>query len=111
MLAVISAGIVGELALRIAVLTNLTALASLPVLKKLADSQKLELRHVFFHDTLAAGRQSLAQILRQFGPHALVTKALGVLAGKFRIAVASLRFSASRRAGRSLLRLPITFRM
>lgn len=74
--------------MRVAFFTNLTAQVSLPVLKKLADSPQLELRHVFFYDTLSAGRKSPGQILRQFGPHALVAKALGVLLGKFRIAVA-----------------------
>ena len=74
--------------MRIAFYTNLTAQASLPVLQKVSASHTLELKHVFFFNTLSAGRNSPLQILRQFGLPALLAKMLGVLGGKFRIAVA-----------------------
>ncbi len=70
--------------MRVALLTNLTARASPPILDKLVDSQQVDLRHIFFYNTLAAGRASPLAVLRQFGWKNLVAKVVQVIQGKLR---------------------------
>ena len=70
--------------MRVALLTNLTARASQPVLERLVASQQVDLRHIFFYNTLAAGRASPLKVLRQFGWKTLVSKIVQVVHGKLR---------------------------
>ena len=76
--------------MRVTLLTNLTARASLPVLERLAKSRQVELQHVFFYDTLAAGRAAPLQILREFGLKKLVVKIAQLLNSKLRVRIGRL---------------------
>ncbi len=71
--------------MRVAMLTNLTARASFPVLQRLATSTEIELVHVFFYDTLSASRSSPLIVLRQFGWKKVVSKAGEAMLSKLRI--------------------------
>ncbi len=71
--------------MRVALLTNLTARASLPVLERLALSPQIELRHVFFFNTLAASRAAPLQVLREFGLTTLVSKMAQVMRSQLRV--------------------------
>lgn len=71
--------------MRVAMLTNLTASASLPVLQRLAASAEIELAHVYFFDTLSSSRSSPLVVLRQFGWKRIVSKAGETILSKLRI--------------------------
>jgi len=70
--------------MRVALLTNRTAQASLPVLHRLATSEQVALQHVFFFNTLSAGQNSPLQILRQFGWKKILYKGCQLISGKAR---------------------------
>lgn len=70
--------------MRVAMLTNLTAQASLPVLQSLARSTGIELAHVYFFDTLSSSRKSPWIVLRQFGWKKTGSKVGLTLLGKLR---------------------------
>jgi folate-dependent phosphoribosylglycinamide formyltransferase PurN len=70
--------------MRVALLTNRTAQASLPILHRLATSEQVELQHVFFFNTLAAGQNSPLQTLRQFGWKKVLYKVCELISGKAR---------------------------
>lgn len=71
--------------MRVALLTNLTARASLPVLERLALSPQVELRHIFFFNTLAASRAAPLQVLREFGLTTLASKMAQVMRSQLRV--------------------------
>lgn len=76
--------------MRVALLTNLTARASLPVLTRLTVSEQVQLRHVFFYDTLAVGRASPWQVLRQFGLKTVCVKVAELVSSKLRVKLGRL---------------------
>ena len=73
--------------MRVALLTNLTARASLPVLERLALSPQIELRHVFFYNTLADSRAAPLQVLREFGLTTLASKMAQVVRSQLRVRI------------------------
>lgn len=76
--------------MRVALLTNLTARASLPVLEELATNSNVELQHVFFFNTVAASRAAPLQVLREFGLRNLLGKVSQLLRSKLRIRLGRL---------------------
>lgn len=70
--------------MRVAMLTNLTARASLPVLQRLATSTEIELAHVYFFDTLTSSRKRPLSMLHQFGWKKIVSKVGQTMLGKLR---------------------------
>jgi methionyl-tRNA formyltransferase len=72
--------------MRVALFTNKTTQASLGVLECLTNSSRLELVHVFFHDTLAAARGSPWQTLQQLGLKSVAQKVWQQFSGRLRLA-------------------------
>ena len=70
--------------MRIAFLTNKTAILSMPVFEKLAHSERIDLAHTFFYDTLSEGRKSPASIITQLGLRRVVIKVLELVGSGLR---------------------------
>lgn len=60
---------------KVALLTNLTATVSLPVLKSLANATDVQLCHVLFYDTVSKAKGSLRKFLREQGLKPTIIKA------------------------------------
>ncbi|MFK7736634.1 MAG: methionyl-tRNA formyltransferase [Pirellulaceae bacterium] len=60
-------------------MTNLTTEVNQSVLASLIDSQDIDLKHVYFFDTLADTKRSFFQTLRQHGVRRILEKLLGLI--------------------------------
>jgi methionyl-tRNA formyltransferase len=70
--------------MRIAFLTNKTAVVSMPVFEQLVCGDEVVLAHTFFYDTISVGRSSPLAILSQFGLRRIASKVLEALASNLR---------------------------
>ncbi|MCA9211770.1 MAG: hypothetical protein KDB27_01800 [Planctomycetales bacterium] len=84
---------------RITFFTNSSSKLSLPVLRALRDSERIEIAHVFFYDTIGASKGQLLSIIRKHGLKKTILKALSVVCSKalaktgFRNSVGTIRTS------------------
>lgn len=70
--------------MRIAFLTNKTAVVSMPVFEKLVWGNDVVLAHTFFYDTISVGRGSPLAVLSQFGFRRIASKVFEALASNLR---------------------------
>ena len=70
--------------MRIAFLTNKTAVVSMPVFEKLVRGDEVVLAHTFFYDTISVGRSSPLAVLSQFGFRRIATKVIEALTSNLR---------------------------
>ena len=70
--------------MRIAFLTNKTAVVSMPVFEKLVRGNDVVLAHTFFYDTIFVGRESPLAVLSQFGFRRIASKVFQALASNLR---------------------------
>ena len=68
--------------IKVALLTNTTAAASLPVLKRLCAEEEIELVHTFFFDTIAESRGNILQTISKFCIRGVISKVAGLLLDK-----------------------------
>lgn len=69
--------------MRVAFLTNKSTRVSLPVLSRLAESQRLTVEHVFFYDALS--NSSPLAVLREFGLRRILGKILQLVMSRMRL--------------------------
>ncbi len=70
--------------MRIAFLTNKTAVVSMPVFETLVRGNDVVLAHTFFYDTISVGRGSPLAVLSQFGFRRIASKVFEALASNLR---------------------------
>ena len=70
--------------MRIAFLTNKTAIVSMPVFEELLRLNEVVLTHTFFYDTISVGRNSPMAVLSQFGFRRMASKVIEALASNLR---------------------------
>lgn len=95
--------------MRVAFLTNKTTRASLPVLAKLAESQRLSLEHVFFYDAIS--NSSPLRAVHEIGLSRVVSKLLLVAMSQIRLTVNKFHAGVRPRSAyeyAKFYRLPLT---
>ena len=70
--------------MRIAFLTNKTAVVSTPVFERLVEGADVVLAHTFFYDTISSSRRSPLTIISQLGFRRVAAKAIEAIASSLR---------------------------
>jgi len=86
--------------IRVVFYTNLTNTVNLTVLRALANSEKIELSHVFFYDTIKGGQSSILVHLSEIGVRRMASKVIALISSRVRLGLGKI-LGAERLGGRS----------